>query len=165
MSVFQQIYNATRQVLRERFYLAAFFVIGLFFFGLFIFIPLVTIPANTLALQLKIFRSQDYVLMIFLALLVGLNFSMQIYSFRHRDGFQSAAEGATAGVSGIFAAVVGTASCLSCLASLFALVGLGLGSAVFVLQNQVYFLLGAIVLMLIPLYLTAKKINKACVSC
>lgn len=68
-------------------------------------------------------------------------------------------------VAGIFAAVVGTASCLSCLVALLGLVGLGVGSALFILKNQSYFLLGAIALMLISLYFAARKVDRVCNSC
>lgn len=77
----------------------------------------------------------------------------------------SALSGAATGISGVFGALVGTASCASCLASVFGLMGVGVGSALFVLSYQMYFLLGAIVLMSVSLYVTARKINNTCVSC
>lgn len=138
------------------------------FFALFIVIPLITIPGNDLMFQLKIFRISDYFLMIFLAILVGLNLALQVYSFkqkRARNITQSVAGGAISGVSGIFGAIVGTAACASCLASLFGLVGLGTGSLFFVLKNQQLFLFGAITFMLISLYFAARKVNKVCISC
>ena len=169
MNIFQEVYAATRKTLSERLYLSLFFVFSSLFFGLLIYIPLVSIPANTLAFQLRVFRTQDYLLMIFLALLVGLNSSMQIYTWRKRRQIgvlaESVASGATAGISGIFAAVVGTASCLSCIAFLFSLVGLGLGSVLFVFKYQMYFLIGAIVLVSVSFYFTVRKVNKTCNSC
>jgi len=66
---------------------------------------------------------------------------------------------------GIFGTVVGAAACASCLASLFGLIGLGTGSVFFVLQNQIYFFLGAIIAMLISLYFAARKVKRACDKC
>ena len=169
MKIFQEAYAATRKTLSERLYLLLFFVFTLLFFGLLIYIPLVSISANTLAFQLRVFRPQDYFIMIFLALLVGLNSSMQIYTWRKQRQIGILAEsvvgGATAGISGIFAAVIGTASCLSCLAFLLGLVGLGLGSVLFIFKYQMYFLIGAIVLVSVSFYFTVRKVNKTCNSC
>jgi len=157
----QQIYNAAKQVLGERKYVFIFFLFTLFFFWLFVFIPVVTTPGNTLAFQLSIFRGQDYFLMLFLALLVGLNFSM--YIFAHTS--QSAVSGTAVGFGGAFAAIVGTAACASCLAFFFGIMGLGVGSVIFVLKYQTFFFLGAIALIVLSLYFTARKVNKHCASC
>lgn len=177
MSKFQQVYSASRQALGEKTYFFIFLSFALFFFALFVFIPVATTPGNTLVFQLSIFRVQDYFLMILLALLVGLNFSMNIYAWRKSKRFdyvqrkqsanisQSAASGAAAGFGGVFASIVGTATCASCLAFLFGIVGLGIGSVAFVLKYQTFFLLGAIVLVLFSLYFTARKVNRHCASC
>ena len=94
---------------------------------------------------------------------------MQAYIWKkqkeRRDISQSVVQGTVSGAMGIFGTVVGTAACASCLASLFGLIGLGTGSVFFVLQNQIYFLLGAIIAMLISLYFAARKVNKVCTSC
>lgn len=169
MSKPQQIYNAATQVFGERKYVFILLSFALFFFALFVFIPVATTPGNTFAFQLSIFRMQDYFLMILLALLVGLNFSMNIYAWRKRgqlanvSGF--AVGGATAGFGGAFAAIVGTATCASCLAFLFGIVGLGIGNVAFVLKYQTFFLLGAITLVVVSIYFSARKINKVCDSC
>lgn len=165
----QQIVFATRQILKIPEYLALCVITSFVFFVLFIVIPVFTIPGNSLAFQLSIFREQDYVLMAFLAMLVGLNVALQWCSFQQRKAQQdiskSVAQGVSSGVLGVFGAVVGTAACASCLAFLFGLIGLGTGSVFFVLKNQSYFLLVAIALMIIMLYFAARKINKVCTSC
>lgn len=165
----QQTLIAIKQIIKKPNYLLLCAVIAVSFFALFIAIPVFTIPGNSLAFQLSIFRTRDYMLMIFLAVLVGLNFAMQAYSWKElkkRESIsQSAVQGTVSGVMGIFGAVVGTAACASCLASLFGLIGLGTGSVFFVLKNQSSFLLGAILLMLISLYFAAQKINRVCDSC
>lgn len=174
MSRLKQIVSAAKQVFGDRKYMIILLLFGLFFFGLFIFIPVVAIPGNTLTFQLSIFRPQDYFLMIFLALLVGLNFSMNIYIWRKQKqaarisasvAKSSAARSTVAGFGGTFAAIVGTAACSSCLATLFGILGLGIGSVAFVLKYQTLFLLGAIALVLVSLYFTAGKVNKHCAVC
>jgi len=165
----QQIILASQKVLKNSKYQLLFAVTTVVFFCFFILIPLVTIPGNDLKFQLGIFRTRDYVLMAFLAVLVGLNLALQVYSFKQRGGTQkipqSVMGGTVSGLSGIFGAVVGTAACASCLASLFAFFGIGFGGVVFVLNYRWYFVVGIAALMLIAIYLTARKINKVCTSC
>lgn len=107
--------------------------------------------------------------MTFLSLLAGLNLALFWYGFsqnkRVSDASQAVAGSAVSAVAGIFGAVVATASCLGCLVALLGFVGLGVGSALFILKNQSYFLLGAIALMTISLYFVARKVNKVCQSC
>lgn len=165
----KQIYLAAINVLKERNYFLTFALIAILFFGLFIYIPIVTIPGNDLGFQLSIYSQRDYTLMFLLASLVGLNFSLQIYSFKkqkeQRDLFKSTGQVAISGASGVFGVIVGTAACASCLAFFFGLIGLGAGSVIFVLNNQIYFLVGAIIAILISLYFVARKINGICDTC
>jgi len=142
---------------------------GIVFFGLFVFIPVMTIPGNDLRFQLSIYSQRDYTLMFLLASLVGLNFSLQVYTFKKQkeqhDLLKSTSQVAISGISGVFGAVVGTAACASCLAFFFGLIGLGAGSIIFVLNNQSYFLVGAIIALIISLYFTARKANGICDTC
>lgn len=169
MSIFVQTCLAVKTVIKKPNYALLVFIAAMLFFGLFILIPVITIPGNSFQFQLSIFGTRDYVLMAFLAVLVGLNFALQIYSFAQRNKQQKFSQpemgGIAAGVSGVFGAVVGTAACASCLASLFGLIGLGTGSVFFVLQNQSYFLIGTIVLMLVLLYFGARRVKRICDSC
>lgn len=106
--------------------------------------------------------------MLFLSILAGLNFALYWFALKQRKSrgiTQSVAGGAASGIAGIFGAMVGTATCASCLAALFGVIGLGTGSVFFVLKNQSDFLLGAIALMLISIYFAARKVNKVCDSC
>lgn len=166
---FKFIYFAIKEVLAKRIYLLFALVIAIFFFGVFIFIPLVTIPGNDLRFQLSIYSRENYVLMTLLAILVGVNFSMQIYAAKKQKALRKSLPvlqgAALSGASGIFGSVIGTASCASCLASLFGFIGLGTGSVFFVINNQNYFLWGSILILLVSLYFSAQKINKVCVSC
>lgn len=164
------VYSAIRKVLAVRTYLLLALLMAAFFYGVFIFIPLVTIPGNDLRFQLSIYSAENYILMTSLAILIGITFTMQIYATRKQRALRKSLPlvlqgGVLSGASGIFGSIVGTASCASCLTSLFGLIGLGTGGVFFVLDNQNYFLLGSILLMLISLYFVAQKINKVCNSC
>jgi len=93
----RQIYFAIKQIIKKPSYLFLCVGIAVAFFALFIAIPVFTIPGNDLAFQLSIFRTRDYALMIFLAVLVGLNFAMQAYIWKkqkeRRDISQSVVQG------------------------------------------------------------------------
>lgn len=164
-----QIYFAISQTLKDKKALTIFSVSTLILLMLFIAIPILTTPGNTIDIQLKIFRGKDYVLMLTLAILAGLNFALYWYGLKSKKSVQAVSKclagGTVASVTGIFGAIVGTAACASCLASLFAIIGLGTASTFFVLENQSYFLLGAIAVMLVSLYFATRKINKICKSC
>lgn len=54
---------------------------------------------------------------------------------------------------------------LPCLAPLFALFGIGFGGVVFVLEYRWYFVVAITLVMLMAIYLTARKIDKVCTSC
>lgn len=165
------MYSAISTALRDRKSLFAFIVSAAAFSALFIAIPVWTTPSNTLSFQLKILRTQDYILMIFLAIIAGLNIALQVYGYKLKKAetlshlSQSVLTGSTSGGLGIFGSIAGTATCASCLASLLGLVGLGTGSVFFVLKNHMLFLVGAAVVMLVLLYFSARKINKVCSTC
>lgn len=169
LNVIYQMRFAIKKVLGIRKYLVIFFASAAALFVFLIVLPLFTIPGNTLAFQLKIFTSKDYLLMTFLSLFAGLNLSLFWYGFSQNkkasDASQAVAGGAVSAIAGIFGVVVATASCLGCLMALLSVVGLGVGSALFILKNQSYFLLGAIALMVISLYFATRKVNKVCDSC
>lgn len=121
-----------------------------------------TVVGNDLAFQLSLFSVQEFILMAFLALLIGLTFSLQIYTYkkRHCSTIKSVSQGAATGVTGVFAGIVGTAFCVSCLLPLFAAIGIGSGAVFFILENNIYFVIGAIALMLVSLYFAIKKVKK-----
>ncbi len=165
----EQIYSVILVTFRYRKSLFVFIIAATIFFTLFIAIPVWTTPANTLSFQLNIFRTQDYVLMIFLAILTGFTMALQVYSYKLKKAkqvlSQSVLQSTASGGLGIFGSIIGTATCASCLATLFGLIGLGTGSVFFVLKNQTLFLLGAVITMFFSLYFSARKINKLCNSC
>ena len=84
---------------------------------------------------------------------------------RQKQKIGGAGTATAGGLGALFAGIVGTAFCASCLAPLFAIFGIGFGGVIFVLEYRFYFVAGITLLMLITIYLTARKINKVCISC
>ncbi|MBI2097729.1 MAG: hypothetical protein HYT46_02245 [Candidatus Vogelbacteria bacterium] len=145
---------------------AFLFIISFFvFFALFILIPVWTVAGNTLATQLDIFTARDYVVLILLSSLSSLFIIMQVYIMRQKRKIGGVSTATAGGLGALFAGIAGTAFCASCLAPLFAIFGIGFGGVIFVLEYRFYFVAGITLLMLIAIYLTARKINKICTSC
>lgn len=154
-----------REVITKRNFALLFLIIFLVFFSLFAFIPVWTVSGNTIATQLDIFTPRDFLLLILLSSLSSLFMTMQVYVMRYRRKPEGISTTAAGGLGALFAGIAGTAFCASCLAPLFALFGIGFGGVVFVLEYRFYFVAGITLLMLIAIYLTARKINKVCASC
>jgi len=142
-------------------FLASFFI----FFALFVFIPVWTVSGNTLATQLDIFTARDYAVLVLLSSLSSLFITMQVYVMRQKRKIGGVSTATAGGLGALFAGIAGTAFCASCLAPLFAIFGIGFGGVIFVLEYRFYFVAGITLLMLITIYLTARKINKVCISC
>lgn len=142
-----------------------FFVAFFIFFGLFVLIPVWTVSGNTLATQLGIFTARDYAVLIFLSSLSSLFITMQIYAMWQKRKIEGVSTATAGGLGALFAGIAGTAFCASCLAPLFALFGIGFGGAIFVLEYRWYFVVATTLIMLVAIYLTARKINKVCNSC
>lgn len=147
----------------EKKYFLVFIILIFALFFIFTLIPVKTIPANTFKFQLSIFTNADYVLMTVLTILSSLLITTQIYTHRLRKAIIGGT--GIGGAGGVLAAIIGTATCASCLAPLFALFGIGFGGVVFVLNFRFHFVAVMILLMLTAIYLTARKINKVCASC
>lgn len=142
-----------------------FVVLVLTMLVLFTLIPVWTVAGNTLATQLKIFTSRDYTVLVILSGLSALFITMQVYVMKLRKKVEDVGRTVGGGLGALFAGIVGTAFCASCLAPLFAIFGIGFGGVVFVLNYRFYFVVGITLLMLTAIYLTARKINKVCTSC
>lgn len=154
-----------RAVITKKSFTLLFHVLFFVFFSLFVLIPVWAVSGNTIATQLDIFIPRDYLLLTFLSSLSSLFMTMQVYVMRHGRKPEDIGTTTAGGLGALFAGIAGTAFCASCLAPLFALFGIGFGGVVFVLEYRFYFVAGITLLMLIAIYLTARKINRVCASC
>lgn len=146
-------------------YTILFFTLALIMFALFIFIPVWTVTGNTLSTQLKIFTIRNYAFLILLSSLSALFIAMQVYVMSRKRKVGGAGRAIGGGIGALFAGIAGTAFCVSCLVPLFAIFGIGLGGVIFVLNHRFYFVVAITLLLLIAIYLTARKISKVCASC
>jgi len=163
----KNIISATKTVLRIRTYLLLFILLFPIIFFIFILVPVVAIPGNDFSFQLNIFTPKDYVFLTILSLSISLVTTMQIFIFRRnkniKENLKSAGVGMVGGYSGFAATIFATASCSSCIAVILGF--LGTGAVFFIVENRSFFIALAISFMLISLYLTARQVNKVCISC
>lgn len=154
-----------REPFKSKNYTSLFLALFFVFFALFIFIPVWTVSGNTLATQLDIFTTRDYTVLVLLSALSSLFITMQVYVMRQKRKISGVGTATAGGLGTLFAGIAGTAFCASCLAPLFAIFGIGFGGVIFVLEYRWYFVVTITLIMLVAIYLTARKINKVCISC
>lgn len=159
------LWFGVREPFKNQNYISLFLIIFLIFFALFILIPVWTVSGNTLARQLDIFTARDYAVLILLSFLSSLFITIQGYIMRQKRKISGVSTATAGGLGALFSGIAGTAFCASCLAPFFAIFGIGFGGVIFVLEYRFYFVAGITLLMLIAIYLTARKINKVCISC
>lgn len=159
--------SAHKLVFSDKRYLFGFLVTAFAMFWLLLYIPIRAIPGNDLAFQLSILTPKDWFLFTVLPVLTALSMVMNIYILKNKGSAQDGAvivgQGGTGFFSGIIASVFGTATCASCVATIFGF--LGIGGVLFLLQYRTYITTAAIILLLISLYFTSKRVLNACESC
>jgi len=162
---FTIIFSASKTVLEDRNYKLWFFGLTIIFIVAYLFIPIWLTPGNTLAFQLSLLNPNDYILFLALSVTTALLVLMQAFLFlRSKKGRVGAVGQSGVGVfSALFGGLLATAACSSCVAAVLGF--LGAGSIFFVLENQPYFVYGAIGLVLICLYFSARRLQGYCESC
>jgi hypothetical protein len=159
--------QAVHVVIKDKNYSVVFFSLSLVLFWLFIYIPVRTIPGNDFAFQLSILRPTDIILLVLLSLLTALSLTLHLYILRNRISTKRVA--VTVG-NGIFGSLVGitgslfaTASCAACVMTLLGF--LGVGTVFFLLDHRQLIIVFSILLMLVSLHFTARKVLDLCDIC
>jgi len=144
-----------------------FLPIAAIFFAIFIAIPTLSIPSNTLAFQLSLITSVDYITLSILSLLSSLFIlvNIQTYKMVKERNIQMAVlvQGSTGSTAGVLASIFGVASCPMCVASLFGFLGFGVVG--FLARNQWWVFTIALVIMLISLHFISRKLIRVCEKC
>ncbi len=159
----KRIYIASKEVLRKKGYGLIFISVAIIFFGILFFLPVFAIPGNDIKFQGNVFTINDYLIMIFLSLTIGLLISMQVYNFKMKRSAKVAGKGILGGFSGFVVGIFGTASCASCIAVVFGF--LGAGTIFFLVENQGPVVFISSLLMITSIYLTSKNILNGCEEC
>lgn len=159
------IASASRVVLGKRGYALWGLALTAVLFASYVLLPVWLTPGNTLSFQLGLLRLRDYALFAALSLLTALLLLLQAYLFAHRRTQRVSALGKGAGglFSALFAGMLATAACSSCIAAVIGF--LGAGSVFFVIGHTAYFVWGGIALVLLGLYASARRIEGYCKDC
>jgi hypothetical protein len=165
-SPLKEIVSASCQVLDRPSACAKFGLLTAAILAGFILLLVASIPGNTLAFQLQILRPVDYLLFLGFSLVMALLIFMQIFVYRRsRSAKEKAAAIGRSGLgtaTGIFGGLLATAACSSCIAAIFGLIGLGTGAAFFIIRNRTWVIAAALVVTIIAVYLTARRVNGHC---
>ncbi len=158
------IVHATRTVLAEkRFFILFFLVVGTLLW-FFLYIPVRNIPGNDFRFQLSILTPRDITFLIILSSLTALSIVMNLYVLSQRFNFKSTVglvgQGGFGSLVGMIGSIFGTASCSSCVVSLFGF--LGIGGVFFLLHYKQAIALAAMTIMLASLHFSSKSVLGVC---
>ena len=161
----QIIFLAIKKVLAKKHYKLWFAALTAIFIAAYIFVPVWLTPGNSLGFQLGLLSLRDYVLFIVLGACASLLVLMQVFLFLRKRSYRvsSAAQGGVGVFGAFFGGLLATAACSSCIAAILGF--LGAGSIFFILENQPYVVAGAIALVIIGLYFSARKVMGICEDC
>lgn len=162
MDKFLRIFKAANAVLSGRKYFFMFVLLSVVIFWVLVLAPDRIAQSNAAP---RIFGTGEYVFLGGVAILASLVLTMQIFSF-NLSGRMGASQSALSGVgflSALSSAIFSSASCGLCVGTLFGF--LGAGGVIFLVDNRAYVVAGSIVLLLLSLYLSSKKVNNDCEKC
>ncbi|MDE2078919.1 MAG: hypothetical protein KGI73_00880 [Patescibacteria group bacterium] len=156
---------ATQTVLKSTRYKLWFLALTALLIAAYLFLPVWLTPGNTLAFQLGLFTTRDYLLFLFLSASTALLMLMQVFVFvrSRRARIGAVGQGSVGLASALFAGLLATAACSSCIAAVIGF--LGAGSVFFVVGHQWYFVYGGIALVLVGLYFSARRVQVYCEDC
>jgi hypothetical protein len=150
------MFREIRNVLSEKNYLALVCAMTLIFFAL------------EYKFQLNPVGYATLIVFSALAFLSAVVISLQIKIFKvtksqkgKRAG--TALIGGAGVVSGVSSSIFATATCGICLSALFNI--LGAGTILFLVDNRIYIVFGAFLLLVLSLYLSARRLRDGCDTC
>lgn len=165
MNQIQIVAIAVKAVFKEKKFLLSFIFLTFLSLWFFIYIPVKKIPGNTFLFQISIFTLVDWFLLVILSILTALSLVMNFFVIKNdlkkTYGSSTLRRGGFSVLSGIIGSIFGpTASCASCVGSIFGF--LGVGGVFFLLQYRFYIVIVSIVFMLLSLYYTSLRILGVC---
>ena len=153
--------QAWRLVFGDRRYQIGAFLFAVSFFLLSLYVPVWFIPENTLALVLHMLRWQGLAALVLLAVASGLLTAINIFLIKRRVAGVTTVEGGFGLAAALSAAVLLT-SCGCGIGIIVGIFGIGLGGAAFLTTHQFVISLIALVIVLIGLYISLRKVNAVC---
>lgn len=160
--IMNNVSRAMKILVSEKVNVVIAFVASVMAFLLFLSIPVFVIPGNDYAFQLSLLSTFEIGIYIILALVTGLIVSMQVYIFRHMRTVKAQGIGGVA--SNVVASLFVIKTCPMCLAGLFGLFGISVGTGAALLAHSTEIAIASIALAGVSLYLSCKNMGK-CERC
>lgn len=157
-----------KNMFSKKFYLVLDVILFISFSAFFIIFPVLTTKGNNIKTQIYYLKLSEYLMIFILSWLISLNITFLIYKKRELKFsiFSNLSFGSVGGILGIFSGLLTTALCVSCLAPIFAFLGLGVGTLFLAFKYKFYIFLISTTLLSLSLYLNLKQINKKkCENC
>ena len=158
-----QLHEALKTIFKNRKYIYLFIFLTLAAIALYILVPVYTIPGNDLQFWLSIIPWWGYPILFAFSIALSLLLTMKVYEFRHSHSVFSKAEDAGSIFAVIVAGIYTTAACAACISTLF--VFIGASGVLYLNQYRNVFMIISIVITIVAIYFTAKKINSKCTTC
>lgn len=158
-----RILLAVKIAIHSRTAIVAALISFVFFLSLFVYSTIVTIPGNSLQLWIQFTPDVSKALVFLSAAALGVLFGLLTYSFKQKASVKEVGMGAAAAGTGFIAALIGTASCLSCLAPV--LWFLGGGTLLSLLGFQQPILVLGLLVTIASIYLVSGPIAANCIEC
>ena len=159
---FMQIPKAANAVLSEKKYFFAFLLLSVAIFWILVLAPDKIVQSNSV---LRILGPGEYTFLGIIAILTSLIITMQILSFRltRRMGVNQSLLSGAGFLSALSSAIFSSATCGLCVAAVFGF--LGAGGVIFLVDHRTYMIAGSVILLLLSLYFSSKKVNNDCDTC
>mgnify|MGYP001560193198 CR=1 FL=1 len=162
MDKLKNIIKAASTVLSVKKYSLIFVLLFVVVFWIIILVPGWIISAD---IRSQGFSVSNFTFLAAVSVLTSLVITLQLFSFKI-TGKAGAAQSAFSGAgffSALSAAIFSSATCGLCIATVFSF--LGVGSVIFLVDNRAYVIAGSVVLLLLSLYFSSKKVNNDCEVC
>ncbi len=128
-----------------------------------LFIPILTIPGNTIDFQLSLVTWDYALFLIIFSVLFGLSIGLHAYPSSNSDS-SLIGKGSGAGFAGILGTLFAGKLCPVCLSTILGMIGMG-GSALFLFSYRNEILIASAAILLLSIYLGAKKAARVCSNC
>lgn len=169
MKYLQTMYLATKTVLASWKYRAAFLILSVVFIISYISLPVLLIPGNTVAFQLGLYTTSNFVVFFFISTITSLLVLLQFYSlhksYRDKQNMLGTATHSSVGIfSGVFGGLFASITCVPCAIGYIGISG-SLSSVLLISQYQSYFIAAAAAIALFGVYQVSRTVMGYCKSC
>lgn len=166
MRTLSSIVVGSAAVLRRPAYQFIFVGATVSFLALYLLTPVWLVPGTTLAYELAHLTPLPFALLGLLALMTGLLFSLEVFSFKRSrsEELAVAGEGSVGLLASLAGGILAAASCGCGTGILLGVIGLG-GGAIFVAEHQTLIVSGMLGVVAIGLYFSARRAAGICATC